>query len=97
MNTRGELTPKERNSKWNHIRRQLKQEFEAMGVTRCEVCQGTFALSFAHTRKRRNQHSIADLREVALLCQTHHHEYEMLGEERMHQAITAIIALRSTT
>ena len=50
------MTPKERNKLWERkIRPQLKKRFEALGLTRCEVCTGTFGLSFAHSRKRRNE------------------------------------------
>jgi hypothetical protein len=73
----------------------LKKEFEAMGITRCEVCQGTFALSFAHRSKRRFITDGEELRVVALLCQIHHDEIEHSGHEQMKLAIDKIISSRA--
>ena len=80
---------------WNKIRAKLKVEFERMGLTTCEVCGGTFGLSFAHRYKRRFIHDEEELATVALLCQRHHEELEHSGHEKMLEGITAIIARRN--
>jgi len=82
-------------NKWNAVRAELKKKFESMGVTRCEVCYGTFALSFAHSKKRRFLQTEEDWREVALLCQPCHEKIEFSGHEEMYNAIIKIIGDRS--
>ena len=84
-------------AQWNRIRAKLKQTFERQGITRCEVCGSTFALSFAHRLKRRFITTEDELHTVALLCQKHHEELEHSGHERMYDAITAIIEARNGT
>jgi hypothetical protein len=79
---------------WNNARRKLKEQFTRMGIQRCEICQGTFALSFAHRLKRRFITTEEELMAVALLCQKHHEEIEFSGHENMYQAITKIIEQR---
>ena len=58
----------------------LKKVFESKGITRCENCNGTFALQFAHKWKRikyrRKLHLLSDFRHVILLCQVCHHNIE---------------------
>ena len=89
------MTPKERNRKWPTYRAKLKKQFESMGITRCEQCSGTFALSFAHSRKRRFITTEADLMEVALLCQKCHETAEHSGHEEMFETINTIISSRA--
>ena len=84
-----------RTNKWNSVRAELKGKFESMGVTRCELCYGTFGLSFAHSKKRRFIQTEEDWREVALLCQPCHEKIEFSGHEEMYNAITKIIGGRS--
>lgn len=81
---------------WNATRAKLKKRFEAAGITRCEICGGTFALGFAHSRKRRNITTQQGLEECAILCQEHHSDLERLKESEMCARITAIIAARET-
>jgi hypothetical protein len=92
---KGELTPKERNKKWASLRTTLKKEFESMGITRCEICGDNFALSFAHSRKRRFITTMALLREVALLCHICHETVEHSGHEQMFTTITSLISSRA--
>lgn len=79
---------------WDAIRKTIKAEFERDGITSCEVCGSTFALSFAHRLKRRFITDDSELRRVALLCQKHHDELEYSGHENMYQRITEIIQAR---
>jgi len=62
---------------WNRIRRQLKKDFEKMGITTCELklegCKHDNFLGFAHTKKRRE---VTDLRRVVLACQPCHEKVE---------------------
>ena len=60
---------------WQKARKRLKKEFEQKGITHCEICGSTFALSFHHRHKRRygDKH---DFENVILLCATHHQELE---------------------
>ena len=81
--------------RWAKVRRELKAEFEARGITRCEVCGADDRLGFAHSRKRRNITTDEEMREVALLCNTHHDELELQGEEKMRPQIQAIIRRRA--
>jgi len=83
-----------RTDKWNRIKAKLKTKFEAMGVTRCELCFGTFGLAFAHSKKRRLITTDEDWEEVALLCQPCHEKIEFSGHDNMAEAIRAIITER---
>lgn len=62
---------------WNRIRKQLKKDFEEMGITTCELrldgCTHNRFLGFAHTKKRRD---VTDLRRVVLACQNCHEKVE---------------------
>ena len=68
----------------------------------CERCGSGFALSFAHSKKRRMIASKEDYFTVCLLCQGCHHfiEYGDLDNagthERMEKEILAIIANRAS-
>ncbi len=84
-------------TKWHNARRKLKIQFEAMNVTRCEICGGTFALSFAHRYKRRFILTDDELMTVALLCQQCHERIEHSGHENMYRRITEIIEQREGT
>jgi hypothetical protein len=81
--------------KWNRVRAKLKKRFESAGITRCEVCFGSFGLAFAHSKKRRFIVNDEDLEEVALLCQPCHEKIEFSGHEQMYQAILNIINQRT--
>lgn len=82
------------------LNRDLKKEFEARNITRCERCGGDFGLAFAHRVKRRFITDTLELHTVALLCQPCHHwaEYGTREEpgthERMKQIIDQIIQRR---
>ena len=81
---------------WAYTRSLLKKQFAGMGVTRCEVCSGTFALGFAHRYKRRFIQTDAELRTVALLCVKCHETIEFKGHDLMKAAIDKIISNRIT-
>lgn len=83
-----------KSAKWDAVRASLKIEFERMGVTRCELCFGTFGLGFAHRMKRRFITDDDELRMVCLLCTSCHEKIEFSGHEAMFEAITAIITSR---
>lgn len=76
------------------MRAKLKEKFERLGITRCELCFGTFGLAFAHSKKRRFILTDEELEEVALLCQPCHEKIEFSGHEEMYKAITDIIKWR---
>jgi preprotein translocase subunit SecA len=80
---------------WAKARAKLKIQFERMGITACEICSSTFALSFAHRLKRRFITTEDELMTVALLCQKHHEEIEHSGHENMFDRITKIIEQRA--
>jgi hypothetical protein len=80
---------------WDRARAKLKVLFERADVTTCEICGGTFGLSFAHRLKRRFITTPEELLTVALLCQTHHNELEVLPHSEMYERITAIINSRT--
>jgi putative intracellular protease/amidase len=90
----GRLSSKERAKKWPQVRAKLKRQFEAMGITCCEICGSSFALSFAHRLKRRFITTMDELATAALLCQQHHTQIEHSGHERMFETITQIISSR---
>jgi hypothetical protein len=81
--------------KWNRVRAKLKQRFESAGIVRCEICNGNFGLSFAHSKKRRLIVSDEELEEVALLCQPCHEKIEFSGHENMYESIMEIINRRT--
>lgn len=84
-----------RTDKWNRVRAKLKQRFESAGITRCEVCFGTFGLAFAHSKKRRFILTDEDWEQVALLCQPCHEKIEFSGHDSMYEAILDIISKRT--
>lgn len=90
------ITPKERAKKWKALLPKLKKRFEAAGITRCEICGGTFALGFAHRYKRRFISTVEELEKTALLCVKCHEEAEHSGHENMYERITSIIDNRRT-
>lgn len=85
---------------WANKRRKLKREFEAAGITACELrlegCMGNDGLGFAHALKRRNIKDI-EAAPVLLLCNNCHWQYEKLGEAKMNELVMARIALRNET
>ena len=72
---------------WDKVRAELKQELVRKGIEWCEVgftdCTGKLALSFAHSRKRRNITTDAGLREACLACLTCHAKLELMREDDM--------------
>jgi hypothetical protein len=84
---------------WINVRRSLKKEFEAAGITTCEAgfdgCQVDNELGFAHSHKRRNITDDTLMREVALLCNRCHFKLEIMGEAKMCIEIRKIIERRA--
>lgn len=80
---------------WENVRRKLKVAFERAGITRCETCGGTFALSFAHDRKRREITTDEQLYTVAL-CAQHHDMIEKWPHAEMAIFVRNIIESRET-
>ena len=60
---------------WKKARAKLKKEFEVKGKTRCEICGSTFALSFHHRHKRK-ENDPHTFENVILLCAKCHHRLE---------------------
>lgn len=87
---------------WDATRAALKVVFARAGIVTCELryqgCWRDNALSFAHSRKRRNipRGSIL-LQEVALCCTACHDKIECLPEAEMAQIVRQTIAARPVT
>lgn len=81
---------------WEATRRNLKVRFEAAGITRCELCGGTFALSWGHRYKRRFITTQEELETVALLDQACHTRIEAMSHAEMKRIVDEIIAARET-
>lgn len=89
-----------RTRKWERVRRQLKCEFTARGITTCELrlpgCTYDDQLGFAHRLKRRHITTDEELRRVALLCSNCHQTLELNGEAKMCRVIDSLIARRKS-
>lgn len=81
---------------WAKVRKELKKDFETMGITTCELrvegCWNNNALSFAHTLKRRN---VTDLKRVVLACVPCHQKVERMIEAQMEAYLENIIKKRN--
>lgn len=66
---------------WNKVRAKLKKLFASKGIVRCELCGGTFALSFHHRHKRIFYYSqpelLGDFNQVVLVCCKCHDKLEV--------------------
>lgn len=83
---------------WAATRKKLKVRFEAAGITHCEMCGSSFALGFAHRKKRANITTQEELEIVALLCNSPCHDaIEILPESEMGKQVDAIIASRENS
>lgn len=95
---RGKLRKVGNNSHSKDWRREwpsLKRELERAGITRCERCGTEFALTPAHSLKRRHITNRTEMREIALLCRECHRLHdEGMTHEEMARSIRAIIAGR---
>lgn len=80
---------------WEQARKELKDEFFKKGITTCELrmpgCWFNNALSFAHTRKRRN---MDDIKRVVLACIPCHQIVEAWPESKMEEYLENIIKNR---
>lgn len=101
-NKKEKLTPKplgagKKTKEWADERKVLKEEFEKMGVTTCEIglpgCAKNNFLGFAHLDKRRNL-TKEDLPQVVLACNPCHDNVELLNRIRMRKILTEIIKNR---
>lgn len=91
MGANGNLSPKDRERLWKQIRPKLKERFERAGQLVCEICGGTFGLSFAHRSKRRFITTKEELEVAALLCQLCHTDLdEKAGHEEMYKVVTEL-------
>lgn len=70
------IKPGKKYHEWKEARERLKVEYLSQGITRCEMCGSSWALSFHHLDKRstgRAKHTFEDTR---LLCIDCHREAE---------------------
>lgn len=63
-------------SEWIKARKRLVKEFSDRGITTCELCGGTFALSFHHIDKRSSGKAKNTFDGVRLLCAQCHADVE---------------------
>ncbi len=95
---RTRLKPGKKTREWERIRRKIKPEFEAQGITSCEfrypLCQGGYMLSFAHGKKRRNLVGDELEKFVGLACQNCHTLLELKPEKEMERAVRFVILQR---
>lgn len=84
------MGPGKKTEAWAAIRKELKIEFERLGVTRCQVCFTDNGLGFAHCRKRRNLLE-GEIYHVALLCNDPcHNDLEFGDADVMHDTVHAL-------
>jgi hypothetical protein len=80
------------------LRKILYAELAEKGITSCELkgrfaeCTGNLFLSLAHSKKRRDIKTEADMREVILCCCSEHQVIEYLPN--MYNIVTEVIAHR---
>lgn len=91
---RGRINPLGKKGKaWAKARADLKTEFEAMGITSCELeyegCAGDDYLGFAHAAKRRKL-TAEDLPHVILACNFCHDQIEIKPPEEMKRIVDTI-------
>ena len=94
----GKLRAGKRTNEWIAVRRRLKVQYEAAGITRCELnydgCKRDTWLSFAHGKKRRHLQG-DELETLVCLACTHCHEIiERLPEAEMCQIVKDVIQRR---
>jgi len=91
------IKPGKKTKEWDSARSKLKKAFDSVGITTCELrldnCTQDQALSFAHTKKRRNL-AAGELFEVVLSCISCHNQVEKLGEKSMNRVLTRVINKR---
>src|SRR5687767_7224572 len=95
---RTKLKAGRRTNDWIKVRRKLKVQYEAAGITQCELgysgCKRDTWLSFAHGRKRRHLRG-DELETLTILCCTSCHQIiEYLKPEEMLAIVQGVIAAR---
>lgn len=97
----GRLGAGRKTKAWTAERRKLKAEYEAMGITSCELryegCKGDDWLSFAHGRKRRKLVGNELSTLTILACLPCHDRIEFLPPEDMLRIVNDTIATREAT
>lgn len=73
--------------KWDDVRPLIKAEFERAGITSCEVTfprclRGSFP-TYAHSKKRVDWYSLADVEAVIHACTSCHEFIEHLGKKNI--------------
>ena len=71
--------------KWQKARAQLVEIYREKGITRCERCGGTWALSFHHMEKRSSGRAEHTFEATRLLCAECHNicEYDKQENEKL--------------
>jgi len=98
MRVRGASTKAKQVASWH---KELHAEWEHKGITICEVqherCMQTFALSLAHSKKRRFINDKETYWEVCLACVKCHEWLDnVLTHEEMEEEVKRIIERRET-
>jgi hypothetical protein len=98
LRRRTQLKPLGKKGKeWKDAPDGLKLEFEAIGITSCELkyedCWTDNALGFAHAAKRRKL-SREDLKHVILICNPCHDRIEFLPPEEMKRIVDVVCQQR---
>lgn len=73
------LTTGKRGKMNREANKRMKAWCESQGITRCEVCGGSWGMSFAHRKKRRfylTVEELSDPSEFILTCARCHAELE---------------------
>ncbi len=97
MKRGGRLKAGKKTNIWAKVRAELKIEFEAQGITTCELrfkeCWIDNGLGFAHAQKRR--FIKPDDKTVILACNHCHDSLEVMPHASMERIVLSTIAARS--
>lgn len=72
------LKPGKKTKEWQKAKKRLIKEYREEGITRCEHCNGNFAMSFHHLDKRSSGKAKHTIEATRLLCANCHYlaEYD---------------------
>jgi hypothetical protein len=92
------LVAGKKTKEWDRVRAELKVEYEAMGITSCELgydgCKRDDWLSFAHGRKRRKLQG-DELKTLTILsCTVCHERIERMPADAMLAIVASVISER---